>query len=282
MNDVYISYWNWGFSNNNPTEVTALDFDSKCRAVIITSSHHLHVPQPKKGGFVESNNFCCWNVICCLLFVFVCWFVVDVLLKCAVATIPVNEVQYSKRAPLARSHPSAFQPWHVRLCWSFVWFLWWKNMWKHQQHSTLLSWWCSELPKRWHMLLLMVQKSQTTTRDVWNPSKNGIIIILGGAGFRPSTVVQGLETPKVFDIETQSLQYQVTIPPRYLPPHARVTWIRDPRFFRVAGWRVTHGLIANLMFSNKGVVRSKSLKKYLVLKIDGSFPLWPKEVPTSC
>ena len=29
----------------------------------------------------------------------------------------------------------------------------------------------------------------------------------------------------VFDIETQSLQYQVTIPPRYLPPHARVCGI---------------------------------------------------------
>jgi len=32
-------------------------------------------------------------------------------------------------------------------------------------------------------------KKSCTTWDVWNPTNNGIIIILGGAGFQPSTVV---------------------------------------------------------------------------------------------
>ena len=197
-------------------------------------------------------------VVCCLyLFVVCCWFVVDVLFKCAVATIPVNEVQHSKRS-CKRSHPSAFQPWHVRFCWSFVWFLWWikgENI--SSQHS-----WVDDVPNFPQVACATVDGSEIrlTTWDVWNPVNDG-------RNYQPQQVQdfrtinsRNLET-KVFDIETQSLQYQVTIPPRYLPPHARVTWIRDPRFFRVAGWRVTHGLIANLMFSNKGVVRSKSLKK---------------------
>ena len=46
-------------------------------------------------------------------------------------------------------------------------------------------------------MLLMVQKSQTTTWDVQNPVNNGINCLLTGAGFLPSTVLYGIYLMRV-------------------------------------------------------------------------------------
>ncbi len=46
-------------------------------------------------------------------------------------------------------------------------------------------------------MLLMVQKSQTTTWDVQNPVNNGINYLLTGAGFLPSTVLYGIYLMRV-------------------------------------------------------------------------------------
>ena len=39
--------------------------------------------------------------------------------------------------------------------------------------------------RKWPLILLMVQKSQTTTWDVQNPVNNGINYLSDGAGFLP-------------------------------------------------------------------------------------------------
>ena len=46
------------------------------------------------------------------------------------------------------------------------------------------------------VVLLMVQKSQTTTWDVQNLVNNGINYLSTGAGFQPSTVIQSPIYPK--------------------------------------------------------------------------------------
>ena len=126
----------------------------------------------------------CLLFVVCICLLICCWCVIEV---CCCNHSSKWSSAFNKKTPLARSHPSAFQPWHVR-------FLWWNKCEKHQHVPTLLSWLMSRTSEKLGYATVDGSEIRPTTRDVWNPLNSGIIIILGGAGFQPSTVVQGRES----------------------------------------------------------------------------------------